>query len=121
MKNQKINFNEKFKKVSGYWSPRVIAELNDYQFKLAKFKDEFISHRHEDTDEAFVVIEGTIYLEFDNTTETVNAGEMIIVSKGSAHKPFAKEEAKVLLIEPRGIVNTGNIINEFSVDNDIWV
>ena len=121
MKNQKINFSEKFKKISDYWSPKVIAELNDYQFKLSKFKNEFIKHQHEDTDEAFIVIEGTIYIDFDNTIQTINAGEMIIVSKSTDHKPFAKKEAKVLIIEPRGVINTGTSIENLTAPNDVWI
>ena len=121
MKNQKINFSEKFKKISDYWSPKVIAELNDYQFKLSKFKNEFIKHQHEDTDEAFIVIEGTIYIEFDNTIQTISAGEMIIVSKSTDHKPFAKNEAKVLIIEPRDVINTGSSIENLTAPNDVWI
>ena len=121
MKNKKINFKEKFTKVSEYWSPKVIAELNNYQFKLTKFKDDFITHNHQDTDEAFIVIEGTIYIEIDNTIQTINAGEMIVISKGKDHKPFAKEEAKVLIIEPRGVINTGTSAVNLSAKNDVWI
>ena len=121
MKNKKINFKEKFKKISNYWSPKLIAELNDYQFKLTKFKNEFIKHNHLDTDEAFIVIEGTIFIEIDNTIQTINAGEMIIISKGKDHKPFAKKEAKVLIIEPRGVINTGTSIVDLTAANDVWI
>ena len=91
---KKINLKNKFDKVSKYWSPKIIAELNDYQFKLAKFKNDFIRHQHNDTDEAFIVIEGEIYIEFDDGIEIIKAGEMIIVPKGVAHKPSSKKEAK---------------------------
>ncbi|MFL2624136.1 MAG: cupin domain-containing protein [Flavobacteriaceae bacterium] len=121
MKNKKINFKQKFIKISDYWSPKVIAELNDYQFKLTKFKNEFIKHKHEDTDEAFIVIEGTIYIEIDNRVETINSGEMIVISKGMNHKPFVKEEAKVLIIEPRGVINTGTFISNLTANNDVWI
>ena len=117
----KINFNDKFDKISRFWSPKIIGELNDYQFKLAKFKDDFIRHNHPDTDEAFIVIEGEIYIDFDDKTETTKAGEMIVVPKGVYHKPYSKKEAKVLMIEPRGTVNTGDIINELTLSNDNWI
>ena len=118
---KKINLKNKFDKVSKYWSPKIIAELNDYQFKLAKFKNDFIRHQHNDTDEAFIVIEGEIYIEFDDGTEIIKAGEMIIVPKGVAHKPYSKKEAKVLMIEPKGTVNTGDIKNELTLLNHDWI
>ena len=118
---KKINLKNKFDKVSKYWSPKIIAELNDYQFKLAKFKNDFIRHQHNDTDEAFIVIEGEIYIEFDDGTEIIKAGEMIIVPKGVAHKPYSKKEAKVLMIEPMGTVNTGDIKNELTLLNHDWI
>ena len=118
---RKINLKNKFAKVPKYWSPKIIAELNDYQFKLAKFKDHFIRHHHPETDEAFIVIEGEIYIEFDERTEMIKAGEMIIVPKGVAHKPYSKKEAKVLMIEPRGTVNTGDVVNQLTLSNDNWI
>ena len=118
---KKINLKNKFDKVSKYWSPKIIAELNDYQFKLAKFKNDFIRHQHNDTDEAFIVIEGEIYIEFDDGIEIIKAGEMIIVPKGVAHKPYSKKEAKVLMIEPKGTVNTGDVKNELTLLNHDWI
>lgn len=121
MKNEAINLKEKFSKFSEHWSPRVIAELNDYQFKLAKVKDEFVWHTHEDTDEVFLVIEGSIKIEFRDGEVTLNKGEMFVVPKGVEHKPYAKEECHVMFIEPRGVVNTGDVIGELTAKNDIWV
>ncbi len=118
---KKINFNNKFNKISKHWSPKIIAELNDYQFKLAKFKGDFIRHHHPETDEAFIVIEGEICIEFDNKTEIIKSGEMIVVPKGIPHKPYSKKEAKVLIIEPRGVVNTGNISNELTLSSHNWI
>ena len=97
-KNVKINFQAKLKKFSDHWSPKVIAELNDYQFKLVKIKGEFIWHNHENTDEAFVVLDGKIYIEFEDKTEEIKRGEMIIVPKGVKHKPYAKKEANIMII-----------------------
>ena len=117
----KINLNSKFDKFHEYWSPKIIAEMNDYQFKLVKIKNEFILHQHEDTDEVFIVIEGKIGIEFENETIEINEGEMIVVPKGKKHRPFSKKEAKIMLIEPRGVVNTGNIESEITAPSDQWI
>ena len=120
-KHMPINLIEKFKKISEYWSPKVISELNDYQFKLVKIKDDFVWHNHENTDEAFIVIKGKIFIEFKDKTEEINEGEMIVVPKGVMHKPYAKREAKIMIIEPKGVVNTGDITNKLTAPNDKWV
>ena len=120
-KNVKINFQAKLKKFSDHWSPKVIAELNDYQFKLVKIKGDFIWHNHESTDEAFVVLNGKIYIEFEDKIEEIKRGEMIIVPKGIKHKPYAKKEANIMIIEPKGIVNTGEKIDKLTAPNDDWV
>ena len=95
--------------------------MNDYQFKLAKIKNDFIWHSHEETDEAFIVIEGSMSIELENKTIKLNKGEMIIVPKGTKHRPFSKEEAKIMLIEPRGVKNTGDIISDLTSENDQWI
>ena len=118
---KKINFLSKFSKFNELWSPKVIAEMNDYQFKLAKIKNDFIWHSHEETDEAFIVIEGSMSIELENKTIKLNKGEMIIVPKGTKHRPFSKEEAKIMLIEPRGVKNTGDIISDLTSENDQWI
>ena len=118
---KKINFLSKFNKFDELWSPKVIAEMNDYQFKLAKIKNDFIWHSHEETDETFIVIKGSMSIEFENETIKLNEGEMIVVPKGKKHRPFADEEAKIMLIEPRDISNTGNIVSELTSDNDQWI
>ena len=118
---KKINFLSKFNKFNELWSPKVIAEMNDYQFKLAKIKNDFIWHSHEETDETFIVIKGSMSIEFENETIKLNEGEMIVVPKGKKHRPFADEEAKIMLIEPRDISNTGNIVSELTSDNDQWI
>jgi mannose-6-phosphate isomerase-like protein (cupin superfamily) len=118
---KKINFLSKFSKFNELWSPKVIAEMNDYQFKLAKIKNDFIWHSHEETDETFIVIEGSMSIEFESETIELNEGEMIIVPKGIKHRPFAKEEAKIMLIEPRDIKNTGDIVSDLTSENDKWI
>ena len=117
----KINLKSKFDKFHEQWSPKIIAEMNDYHFKLVKIKNEFIWHQHEHTDEVFIVIEGKIGIEFENETIEINEGEMIVVPKGKKHRPFAKKEAKIMLIEPRSVVNTGNIESEITAPSDQWI
>ena len=90
---KKINFKYKFSKFTDRWSPKIIAEMNNYQFKLVKIKDDFIWHQHEDTDEVFIVLDGTIFIEFENETIQIDEGEMIVVPKGVRHKPYAKKES----------------------------
>ena len=120
MSNQ-INLQSKFELFSEYWSPKVIAEMNNYQFKLVKIKGEFTWHEHKDTDEVFIVIEGSMGIEFKNRTVELNRGEMIVVQKTEQHKPFAVEECKVLIIEPQGVVNTGDSVGDLTSENDMWI
>ena len=117
----KINLRDKLAKFSDHWSPKVIAEMNDYQFKLVKIKGDFVWHNHADTDEAFIVIEGEMKIEFEDKTVELGQGEMYVVPKGIEHKPYAEEECKVKIIEPRGVVNTGNTEGELTASNDEWV
>ena len=119
--NTPINLQSKFELFSEYWSPKVIAEMNDYQFKLVKIKDEFTWHEHKDTDEVFIVIEGSMGIEFKDRTVELNRGEMIVVKKEKQHKPFATEECKVLIIAPRGVVNTGDSFGDLISENDMWI
>ena len=118
---KKINFKSKFSKFTDRWSPKVIAEMNNYQFKLVKIKDDFIWHQHEDTDEVFIVLHGTIFIDFENETIQIDEGEMIVVPKGVRHKPYAKEEAKIMLVEPSGVVNTGDKKDELTAPNNQWI
>ena len=119
--SQPINFQAKLNLISEHWSPKVIAEMNDYQFKLVKIKGEFTWHNHTDTDETFIVLEGSMGIEFRDRTVQLSEGEMIVVPRGEEHKPFAKDECKVLLVEPKGVVNTGETVVELTADNDVWV
>jgi len=119
--SNKINIKEKFLKFSEHWSPKVIAELNDYQFKLAKIKGEFIWHKHDETDEVFIVIEGKMTIEFRDKKVELMEGDMYVVPKGVDHRPYSKNECKIMLVEPKGVVNTGNSISELTQDNDVWI
>ena len=119
--NTTINLKAKFELFSEHWSPKVIAEMNDYQFKLVKIKGQFTRHDHNDTDEVFIVIEGSMGIEFKDRTVKLNDGEMIVVKKAEQHKPFAIEECKVLIIEPRGVINTGDSGGDLTSENDVWL
>ncbi|PDT40698.1 MULTISPECIES: cupin domain-containing protein [Sinorhizobium] len=116
-----INFSEKLTKFADQWQPRVIAELNDYQFKIVRIEGDFIWHDHPETDEAFIVLDGTLRIDFRDGSVTLGAGEMYIVPKGVEHKPYAASEVKMLLIEPRGTVNTGQSGAERTAANDMWI
>ena len=117
----KINLNEKLSKFSKYWSPRIIAEMNDYQFKLVKIKGEFIWHDHKDTDEVFIVIEGNMNIEFRDGIVDLSEGEMYVVPKGVTHKTYAENECKILVVEPRGIINTGGAGGKLTITKDVWI
>jgi mannose-6-phosphate isomerase-like protein (cupin superfamily) len=118
---KKINLKSKFNKFNDRWSPKIIAEMNDYQFKLVKIKNDFVWHKHDDTDEVFIVVEGKIHIEFEEKTIEINEGEMIVVPKGTKHKPYAIEEAKIMLVEPSGVINTGDNQGHLTAPNDEWV
>jgi len=117
----KVNLAEKFALFSEHWTPKIIAELNDYQIKIVKVKGDFVWHDHSNTDEFFFVIEGTLFIEFENKTMELNTGELYVVPKGVQHRPYALEECKVMLIEPRGVVNTGEAESDLTASNDVWI
>ena len=117
----KVNLNDKSSKFSDHWSPKVIAEMNDYQFKLAKIHGEFVWHNHPDTDEVFIVLSGQMKIELEDETVELSAGEMYVVAKGVMHKPSAENECQVILVEPRGVVNTGDVQSELTASNDVWI
>jgi mannose-6-phosphate isomerase-like protein (cupin superfamily) len=121
MDYKSINFNEKYSKFKEQWSPKVIAEMNDYQFKVAKVEGEFVWHEHKDTDEVFIIIDGCLDIEFRDGKVTLESGEMFVIPKGVEHKPVAKEECKILLVEPKGVVNTGEAESELTAQNDVWI
>lgn len=118
---QTINFAQKLTLFSEHWTPKVIAEMNDYQFKLVKIKGEFVWHSHADTDETFIVIEGRLRIELRDGHIDLGPGEMAVVPKGVEHKPCASDEVRMLLIEPRGVLNTGDQGGERSAPNDVWI
>ena len=121
MTYQPINFRDKFALFKEQWSPKVIAEMNDYQCKVVKLAGDFIWHHHQDTDETFLVIDGELRIDFREGAVTLSAGEMFVVPKGVEHKPFAEKEVKLLLIEPRGVPNTGHEGGDRTAENDVWI
>jgi mannose-6-phosphate isomerase-like protein (cupin superfamily) len=116
-----VNFAEKLSRINEHWSPRVVAEMNDYQFKVVKIEGDFIWHDHSETDEAFLVLEGQLRIDFRDGFVTLGPGEMFVVPKGTEHKPYAASEVKLLLIEPRGVLNTGGEDSDRTAQNDLWI
>ncbi len=121
MDYRSINFAQKFGLLSEQWQPRVVAELNDYQFKVVRLQGDFVWHSHKDTDEAFVVMEGELRIDFRDGAVRIRPGEMFVVPKGVEHKPYAEAEVKMLLIEPRGVPNTGDQGGDRTAANDVWI
>jgi len=122
MKVDKINFSEKFGKLpAGDYAVGLIAKMNDYDFKIVKFKGDFVWHSHHETDETFIVIEGTLIMNFRHRKVEVHAGEMIVIPKGVEHKPSSGVGYKALLIEPQGVPNTGDVRNEITIAKVEWV
>jgi mannose-6-phosphate isomerase-like protein (cupin superfamily) len=121
MSYQSINFRQKLGLFTEQWQPKVVAEMNDYQFKIVRLQGDFIWHDHRDTDETFIVIEGDLRIDFRDGAVHVSSGEMFVVKKGVEHKPYAENEVKLLLIEPRGVRNTGHEGGERTAANDLWI
>lgn len=120
MKFKIINFQEKLGKFTEQWSPKIIAQMNDIQFKLVRVEGNFTWHDHKDTDEVFMVLEGQLRIDYRNGSVTLNEGEMHVVKKGIEHKPFAAKECKMLLIEPAGTVNTGDTGGDQTAQDE-WI
>jgi len=124
---QAIDLVDKIGRIDGYWQPRVVAEMNDYQFKVVKVEGEFQWHRHADTDETFIVLEGELHIDVRAGSSGVDtivlrSGQMAVVPKNVEHRPRASAEVKMLLIEPRGVLNTGDSpAGERTVANDQWI
>lgn len=112
----KVNLAEKLRSFDEKWSPRIVAELNGQHVKVAKLEGTFTWHHHENEDEMFLVLEGTLLMEFRDRTVTLNEGEFLVVPRGVEHRPVAEGEAHVLLFEPASTLNTGNVRNERTVE-----
>ncbi|MBB75515.1 MAG: cupin [Planctomycetaceae bacterium] len=117
-----INLARKLDQFSEQWTPKVIAQLGDYQLKLAKLAGEFVWHRHPDTEEGFLVLDGLLQIDFRDQSRTLRAGELCIVPRGVEHKPVATAETHVLLLVREGTVNTGDAPeNLLTNDSDQWI
>lgn len=121
MEYHPINLSEKLSKFTDHWSPKVIGEMNDYQFKLVKIQGDFVWHNHKDTDEVFIVLDGEMVIAFRDGEVKLSKGEMYIVPKGVEHKPYAEKECHVMIVEPRGVVNTGETKGKLTAENDVWI
>ncbi len=116
-----VNLAEKFTKFSEQWSPKVIAQMNDYHVKIAKIQGEFVWHSHPETDEVFWVIEGDMRIEFRDSSMPLRKGELFVVPKGHEHKPVADEECHILMLEPAGTSNTGDSDGEMTITEVPWI
>ena len=121
MSHSAINFAEKFNSFSEQWSPKIIAQMNDYHFKIAKIQGEFVWHSHSETDETFIVIHGEMQIQFQEGAVTLKAGEMFIVPKGMEHKPIAEEECHILMVELAGTINTGDAGGQMTIEETAWI
>jgi mannose-6-phosphate isomerase-like protein (cupin superfamily) len=121
MELKPINFQEKLAKFTDHWSPKIIAQMNDYHFKLVKFQGDFIWHNHDDTDEVFIVLNGEMSIEFRDRMVELKKGELFVVPKGAEHKPFAEKECEIMLVEPVGIINTGDIGDDLTAEDNVWL
>jgi len=107
---QPINLAEKLSKFSEHWQPRVVGQFNGHDLMVAKVKGEFVWHKHDDTDDFFLVLRGRISIQLRDGSVTLGPGEMFVVPKGLEHCPVAEDEAHILLIEPQGTPNTGDVV-----------
>ncbi len=122
MKSERINFSDKFERLPpGDYATGIIGKMNNYEFKVVRFKGDFVWHSHSDTDEAFIIIEGVMVMSFRDRKVEVGPGEMIIVPKGIEHKPSSSDGYKALLIEPEGVPNTGGVQSDMAVTTVEWV
>jgi mannose-6-phosphate isomerase-like protein (cupin superfamily) len=121
MERHAINLADKLSRFSEHWSPKIVAEMNDYHVKLVKLQGEFVWHTHVDTDEVFVVLEGAMTIHFRDGEVTIGAGEMFVIPRGVEHKTSARTECRAMLVEKAGTVNTGDAVSEKTAAADVWV
>ena len=111
----KINLAEKLARFSDQWNPKIVADLNDCHVKLAKVQGEFVWHQHAEEDELFIVIQGELTIELRDGQVTLGPGELVVIPKGVEHRPVAREEVQLMLIEPKGIRHTGDVVSDRTV------
>lgn len=110
--NEKVNLEQKLSLIQEHWNPKIVGELNGQYIKLAKLKGEFVWHKHDQEDEMFLVLKGTLKIEFRDKMVSLSANEFMIVPAGVVHKPIAEQEVEIMLFEPKTTLNTGNVIEE---------
>lgn len=121
MNTEAINIEDKLAKFSDLWAPKIIAQMNDYHFKLVKIQGDFIWHKHEDTDEVFFVMNGSMTIDFREGQVHLGKGEIFVVPKGIEHKPFAAQECQIMLVERAGTINTGDAGGQRTADWNVWI
>jgi mannose-6-phosphate isomerase-like protein (cupin superfamily) len=114
---QKVNIRNKLSLITDYWKPIIVGELNNQQVRLVKIKGEFVMHKHDNEDELFLVLHGSMKMDYGDRVEDVNEGEFIIIPRGIEHRPVAETETHLLLFEPETVLNTGDVRNEFTHDS----
>lgn len=114
---KKVNLSEKFSLFANYWEPKIVGELNEQYVKIAKLKGEFVWHQHEHEDELFMVIKGNLTIKLREKDICLTEGEFFIIPKGIEHMPVAKKEVHVLMFEPKGTINTGDIESEKTIES----
>ena len=118
---EKVNLDQKFAFFNEQWKPKIVGELNGQHVKLVKIEGSFVWHQHENEDELFLVVKGRMRLEFRDSTVDVDEGEFIIVPRGIEHRPVADEKCHILIFEPASTLNTGNVQDEFTVEEPEWI
>jgi mannose-6-phosphate isomerase-like protein (cupin superfamily) len=121
MNLQSVNLRDKLTKFSDHWSPKIIADMNDHQFKLVKFQGEFVWHKHADTDEVFIVLDGEMTIHLHGSDVKVKAGELVVVPRGVEHKTGAQHECSALIVEKLGTVNTGDALSDLISPAGVWI
>ncbi len=116
-----INLEEKLGMFTDHWSPKVVARMNDYHFKLVKIQGDFVWHRHDTTDEVFIVLDGVVRIDFRDGAVEMRSGEMFVVPRGLEHKPYSEQESKLMLVEPEGTINTGDTGGELTAEDNVWI
>lgn len=117
----KVNLADKFSRFAEQWSPKIVGEVNDAHVKLAKIQGEFVWHAHEAEDELFLVVKGRMTIRLRDRDVELREGEFLVVPKGVEHCPVADEECQILMLEPKGTLNTGNVKNARTVDDPQWI
>ena len=116
-----VNLTHKFSLITKQWDPKIVAQLNDYHIKIAKIQGDFVWHSHPETDEVFLVIEGTLVIHLRDGELQLDTGELCVIPRGVEHKPAAEGECQILMVEPAGTLNTGDAGGDRTVEDTAWI